>query len=806
MQPTQRVRQLSIIAAISLATLLFTCGFSTMPQQAAAAEQTSSGSPLYLVGETAFANDALEVTYNRAVPDGCKVQVSGRDMVKIATGAYVALMTADEAQALTSASFAVVEGEAPSAASPRGDVNGNSEVNIVDAQVAYDLATGAFADDNPLSESQMLAADVNCDGAVDAADARAIQSYVHTEVWEDVEPFVPGADDPEDPYAAFDAAIAALDLTDTTTSVTDLGNDSYLVAFGTAPAKKFSVGSCSVSKNNKLSVEGGGTYYFVNKIDGAATGRVEISVADETAEVKAIFGGVNLTAGDVDGTFTVKKANTAAVTVELREGTVSTLADTAAAETETDETTGETSTTWPDGALVSKQNDLTICGTGTLACSSTLGTGVKSTAGLVIEDATIDVTAAGKNGVSAKTSLEMSGCTVDAAEVEGSGVKTTTPDDTEDTSLGNLTAKDSTLSVSCYEDGIQAYRDATFENCTVNVTTVNSSAHATTVEGEAKDSWKGVKCDGSMTITGGTWTLNTADKAIKSGDVVEDETVTVAPTTLTIDGGTFNITSSDDSVHSNGDIVIQAESSALDMTISSGDDGIHADFRCIVNSGTINIAKSYEGIEGANVYINDGDIRVVSSDDGINAAGGSDTQSTDPGAGFHGGGTRPGGNTRPGGGTSPTDPSAGSSSQYSIEIYGGTITVVPGGDGIDANGSLTVAGGTIYVYGPAGSGNGCLDYDTTFTLTGGTIIALGTSNSMQVLPTSATQAYASLTATSTGAKGATLTIQASDGTVVASCTTECSFKYIMFTTPAMASGKTYTVYANGTRFASATAK
>ena len=803
MSSSQRVFPSCVIVGFLLVAVLSFCGLSPMMQSAFASEQEAESSPLYLVGENAFAEGYVQVTYNRAVPSGCKVCLEGRDMTQIASGAFVALMSAEEAQLLTSESFAVVEGEASLALGLQGDVNANGVTNVVDAQIAYDLAAGRYASSDSLSEAQMLTADVNCDGVMDSSDAYAIQRYAHYGTWEEVDPFVPGDDgeDSTDPFALFDAAITSLDMTDTTTSVTALGNDNYLVAFGTAPAKKISVENCSVSKNNKLSIEGGGTYYFINKIEGAATGRVEISVADETASVKAIFGGVNLTASDVDGTFTVKKANTANVSVELREGTISTLADTAAAETETDETTGTTSTTWPDGALVSKQNNLTICGTGALTCSSALGTGVKSTAGLQVADATINVSSAGKNGVSAKTALTLSGCTITATEVEGSGIKTTTPDDTEDATLGNIVATDSTLTVSCYEDGIQAYRDATFENCTVNVKTVSSSAHSTTVEGDTKDSWKGVKCDGSMTITGGKWTLSTADKAIKSGYVVEDESVTVAPTTLTIDGGTFDITSTDDSIHSNGDVVVQAEASALDMTINSGDDGIHADFRCIVNGGTIDIAKSYEGIEGANVYINDGDIRIVSEDDGINAAGGSDTQSADPGAGFHGGGTRPGSGT-----TTPTDPSAGSSSQYSIEIYGGLITVIPGGDGIDANGSLTIAGGEIYVYGPAGSGNGCLDYDSTFTLTGGTIIALGTSNSMQVLPTSATQAYASLTATSTGAKGAVLSIQASDGTVVASCTTECSFKYVMFTSPTMKSGTTYTIYANGTKFASATAK
>ena len=33
--------------------------------------------------------------------------------------------------------------------------------------------------------------------------------------------------------------------------------------------------------------------------------------------------------------------------------------------------------------------------------------------------------------------------------------------------------------------------------------------------------------------------------------------------------------------------------------MATGDDGIHADTDIIINSGTIEITKSYEGIEGA---------------------------------------------------------------------------------------------------------------------------------------------------------------------------------------------------------------
>lgn len=72
----------------------------------------------------------------------------------------------------------------------KGDVNNSSTLNIVDAQITYDLAAGNYEDD---ALSALLAkwgegttlvqiqnfADVNGDGELDAADARAIQYAIH---------------------------------------------------------------------------------------------------------------------------------------------------------------------------------------------------------------------------------------------------------------------------------------------------------------------------------------------------------------------------------------------------------------------------------------------------------------------------------------------------------------------------------------------------------------------------------------------------------------------------------------------------
>lgn len=99
------------------------------------------------------------------------------------------------------------------------------------------------------------------------------------------------------------------------------------------------------------------------------------------------------------------------------------------------------------------------------------------------------------------------------------------------------------------------------------------------------------------------------------------------------------------------------------LTISSGDDGVHADDNLQVDGGTIDIKKCCEGLEGVQITLNDGDISIVASDDGINAADGS--SSSGMGMGGFGGGQ-----------------ASSSDSSVLLTINGGNIFVNAGGDGL----------------------------------------------------------------------------------------------------------------------------
>ena len=83
---------------------------------------------------------------------------------------------------------------------------------------------------------------------------------------------------------------------------------------------------------------------------------------------------------------------------------------------------------------------------------------------------------------------------------------------------------------------------------------------------------------------------------------------------LLISGGSFTIDSADDSIHSNSSVTIKDGV----FEIASGDDAAHADEDLTVVAGTMNISESYEGLEALHLEIQDGDITLTASDDGLN--------------------------------------------------------------------------------------------------------------------------------------------------------------------------------------------
>lgn len=262
--------------------------------------------------------------------------------------------------------------------------------------------------------------------------------------------------------------------------------------------------------------------------------------------------------------------------------------------------------------------------------------------------------------------------------------------------------------------------------------------------------------------------ISSSGKSLKAGEEITIEDVNI------------EINSTDDSIHSNGIIIINGGN----YNLYSEDDGIHADTNIVINSGNINITKSYEGIESSYIEINGGTILIKASDDGINISGGNDQSAM---------GGRIGQNSF----TSVKD------TNRKLVINNGNITVNADGDGLDSNGSIYLNGGNVLVKGTTSNGNGALDYDTEFVVTGGSLIAYGSTGMWQNPSTNSTQ-Y-SLTFSISGKQGDEIILKDSFGNNIANTILEKTSSGIVISNSNIINGETYSLYLNGTNVGSLTA-
>ena len=127
------------------------------------------------VSSTAYAGNYYKVTYTAQVENGKIVSMGDQEMnLDSDNNEFVALATKDQITAFTMRSFSVSDGT-PTTLVHDGDMNANKTVNVVDAQIAYDVATQRYTNFEVLSMDKWLAGDVNNDGVFDSADALAIQ-------------------------------------------------------------------------------------------------------------------------------------------------------------------------------------------------------------------------------------------------------------------------------------------------------------------------------------------------------------------------------------------------------------------------------------------------------------------------------------------------------------------------------------------------------------------------------------------------------------------------------------------------------
>jgi len=344
------------------------------------------------------------------------------------------------------------------------------------------------------------------------------------------------------------------------------------------------------------------------------------------------------------------------------------------------------------------------------------------------------------DGIRGKDYLIVKGGTV-TLNVSGDGLKS---DNDADATKGYVSIESGVITIASGGDSVEAETDVIVTGGSISLTSGGGSSSVISASASAK----GIQANVSVAISNGVLTINSADDAINSNDKI------------TINGGSF--------------------------AISTGDDAMHADASLVINGGNIDITKSYEGLESVALTINGGEIRIVSSDDGINGAGGNDASGFNPGPGRGGG----------------RDVFM-ESGDCSLYINGGYIAVDALGDGIDVNGAVVMTNGYVIVNGPTSNANGALDH-ASFKITGGFLLAVGSSGMAMAPDTSSSQYSVMVNFRSTITAGTLINIQTSTGTVLFSFKPTKAYQSIVFSSPALTQGSTYSVYYGGSSTGAAT--
>lgn len=407
----------------------------------------------------------------------------------------------------------------------------------------------------------------------------------------------------------------------------------------------------------------------------------------------------------------------------------------------------------PTAALFSKA-DLTITGGGTLNVTSDYNDGISCRDTLKITDGTLVVNAVG-DGIIGKDVLAVENGSITVATGKD-GMRAT--NDT-DAGMGSILLKDGTFNVTSANDAIQAVGVLQIDGGTYHLTTGGGYSGSIKSNSNFGGGMKGgqfpqrntdATTPAAQTMPAGSDATSTSAGA--SDTTAESSKCLKADGGILINGGDITASSYEDALHSKGAINIAGGT----LTLTAGDKGIQADSGVAITGGTLDIQNSYEGIEGKNITVTGGDIKLTSSDDGFNVNDASGL----------------------------------------LTIGGGTVYINAGGDGLDSNGSISMTGGTVTVDGPTDNGNGALDSYAGFTISGGSIVATGSSGMAEVPDSDSGQASILMYYSGTQAAGSAVTLKDASGAIVATFTPSKAFSSAAISAPELVVGQTFTIYSN----------
>lgn len=539
-----------------------------------------------------------------------------------------------------------------------------------------------------------------------------------------------------------------------------------------------------------LTITSGGSYSISGTLKD---GQIVVDCSDSD-KVNIILNGVDVSCSSTSPIY-INNADKTIIT--LADSSDNTITDSRNAKTD-DDTDKDIS-----GSAIYSKDDLTINGNGNLTVTGNYNNGIVCKNDLKLSGGNITVKAL-NNGIKGSDSVTIKNDVAIDISCDGDGIKTDY-DTTSNKDKGYIHIESGNITIKSIGDCLKADTYITIDNGTFDLTSnggyTNGTSHNNDMGGMTPPNDFNPNQDGDTTPPSdfnpnqdGDMTPPSDFNPNQDGDMTppsdfnpnqdnqnSSDTSSDSETTLksknisadgdiTINSGTFNLNASNDCIHSNSNIIINDGT----FTINAGSKGIHSDYDCTINSGNIEVQNSYEGIEGTNIYVNDGTINITSSDDGFNACDNTETATGSNGFNV-------------------------SSNAY-LEFNGGYTYVNASGDGLDSNGDIKFNGGVVVVEGPTISANGpldCGDDNNIITIDGGTLIAGGAIGMFEIPDSTSTQN--TIYSVSTSAKaGDTIVLADENNNVISAIKTSKDMSGVIFSSKDIETGKTYHIYVNPT--------
>ena len=511
-----------------------------------------------------------------------------------------------------------------------------------------------------------------------------------------------------------------------------------------------------------LTITSGGSYSISGTLKD---GQIVVDCSDSD-KVNIILNGVDVSCSSTSPIY-INNADKTIIT--LADSSDNTITDSRNAKTD-DDTDKDIS-----GSAIYSKDDLTINGNGNLTVTGNYNNGIVCKNDLKLSGGNITVKAL-NNGIKGSDSVTIKNDVAIDISCDGDGIKTDY-DTTSNKDKGYIHIESGNITIKSIGDCLKADTYITIDNGTFDLTSnggyTNGTSHNNDMGGMTPPNDFNPNQDGEMTppsdFNPNQDNQNSSDTSSDSETTLKSKNIS-ADGDITINSGTFNLNASNDCIHSNSNIIINDGT----FTINAGSKGIHSDYDCTINGGNIEVQNSYEGIEGTNIYVNDGTINITSSDDGFNACDNTETATGSNGFNV-------------------------SSNAY-LEFNGGYTYVNASGDGLDSNGDIKFNGGVVVVEGPTISANGpldCGDDNNIITIDGGTLIAGGAIGMFEIPDSTSTQN--TIYSVSTSAKaGDTIVLADENNNVISAIKTSKDMSGVIFSSKDIETGKTYHIYVNPT--------